>query len=131
VARAKKGVYVNEYRQKDGGKIPYLRISAGPQRDRYVHRMIAEALLRRPLTADETVDHQNQNSLDCDPRNLQVLSWSDHGKVTREREKKGHTEGIDYVVILDGKKVFQDDATAIVEGRVPGTTVETLRESEV
>jgi hypothetical protein len=90
--------------------IPYLRVSAGPQRNEYVHRMIAEALLRRPLKPNETVDHKDSESLNCDPANIQVLSWSDHGKVTRARDrKKEGLEGINYEVILDGAKVFRKE----------------------
>jgi hypothetical protein len=94
-------------KKKKKVKKPYLRVSAGPQRGEYVHRMIAEALLRRKLLPNETVDHKNTKSLDCDPRNIQVLSWHNHGKATRsrEREKKGF-EGITYDVILDGEKIF-------------------------
>lgn len=90
-------------------KLTYLRISAGPQRGKYVHRLIAEGLLRRRLKPWETVDHKNQDSLDCDPPNLQVLSWSDHGKVSmaRKLKKEDFVEGVDYVVIFDGEKVFE------------------------
>lgn len=89
-------------------KPAYLRISAGPQRNEYVHRLVAMALLRRPLQPHETVDHIDQNPLNCAPENLQVLSWSEHGKVTRSRSngKRAGLEGTDYEVILRGKDVY-------------------------
>lgn len=94
-------------------KIPYPRISAGPCRFVYVHRLVAEALLRRRLTPNETVDHKDQNSLNPDPSNLLVISWSDHGKLTRHRENgrqlslKGMERGVDYEIILDGGEVME------------------------
>lgn len=102
-------------------RLTYLRISAGPQRHKYVHRLVAEALLRRRLKPWETVDHKNQNSLDCDPPNIQVLSWSDHGKVSRARQlkKEDFVEGRDYTVIFDGEKVF--DATEVADESDPST----------
>jgi hypothetical protein len=107
-----KGTYLNITKLKNGKEIPYVRVCAGPQNDKYVHRLIAEALLRRPLKPNETVDHKDQNSLNCAPWNLQVCSWHIHGKITAAR-MKGATEGVDYDVILDGEKVFnRDDSQA-------------------
>ena len=98
----------------------YIRVCAGPQRDEYLHRLIAEALLRRPLKPNETVDHKDQKPMNCAPWNIQVLSWSDHAKVTNHRrynELKG-VEGVDYVVILDGEKVFNRDESSSGSGTV-------------
>jgi hypothetical protein len=89
----------------------YIRVCCGPQRDEYLHRLIAEALLRRPLKPNETVDHKDQKPLNCAPWNIQVLSWSDHAKVTNHRRYGSYpgVEGVDYEVILDGEKIFQRD----------------------
>lgn len=91
--------------------VNYPRIHAGPLRGKYVHRVIAEALLRRRLRPEETVDHKDQNMLNFDPTNLQILSWKDHGRLTRYREKRQmHLEGIpgiDFVIILDGEELFK------------------------
>lgn len=88
----------------------YIRISAGPCRNEYVHRLVASALLRRPLQPHETVDHEDQDPTNCHPANLQVLSWKDHGKVTSARKSRGKLaglEGVDYTVVMRGRDVFQ------------------------
>lgn len=120
------GVYLNVTKLKGGKKLPYLRVCAGPQRDEYVHRLIAEALMRRPLKPHETVDHKDQNSLNCHPCNIQVLSWSDHGKLSNARRKDG-VEYVDYEIIFDGEKVFQTDESSSEQGSVPTTEGATVR----
>ena len=78
------GVTVNTIRRNDR-TIRYLRITSGPQRDRYVHQLVAEAMLGRPLRPDEEVDHQDQDTLNNAWTNLTVRTVSDHAKVTRTR----------------------------------------------
>ena len=78
------GVTVNTIRRNDR-TIRYLRITSGPQRDRYVHQLVAEAMLGRPLLPSEEVDHLDQDTLNNDWRNLLVRTVSDHAKVTRTR----------------------------------------------
>ena len=70
----------------------YLRIRSGPQRNRYVHQLVAEAMLGRELRSDEEVDHKDQNTLNNDWRNLEVKTVSEHAKVTRRRagERRQH-----------------------------------------
>jgi hypothetical protein len=85
------GTYINTITRK-GRTIAYLRISRGPQRDRYVHQLVAEAALGRELLSDEEVDHEDQDTLNNDWRNLVVRSISEHSRVTRLRDprcKKG------------------------------------------
>src|SRR5215472_3530138 len=65
MGRFKGGVSVNHpkgSRTKDGKetKQKYHQIRAGPQRGQYVHDLIAEAKLGRPLEGDETAEHQGQ-----------------------------------------------------------------------
>jgi len=81
------GVSLNTI-ERCGLEIRYLRITSGPQRGRYVHQLVAEAMLGRPLAPDEEVDHLNSNTLDNTWTNLQVLNVSEHAKVTRSRKKK-------------------------------------------
>jgi hypothetical protein len=63
----KNGTYTNQCNDKAR---KYLRISAGPQRGRYVHDLILEAKLGRKLTPGETAEHKNGNGLDVDPDNI-------------------------------------------------------------
>ena len=60
----------------------YLTITAGPQRGKRVHTLVAEAMLGRELATDEEVHHRNGNKLDSGWRNLQVLGKSEHGAVS-------------------------------------------------
>lgn len=72
-----------------GKKLPYLRISAGPLRGQYVHRLIMEAKLGRPLTEEETVDHEDGNTLNDAPSNLVgPISWEEHGRITQRRQRE-------------------------------------------
>jgi hypothetical protein len=70
---------------RNGKSQRYLRITSGPQRGRYVHQLVAEALLQRPLLPDEEVDHENRDTLDNRWTNLKVITKVEHGKVTRKR----------------------------------------------
>jgi len=85
-----------------GKKLKHLRIKAGPQRDRYVHDLVFEAKilgrreayehellnLDKPIPENdfyryldptwETVDHDNQDSLDNSPTNLVRMTRGDN-----------------------------------------------------
>jgi hypothetical protein len=78
------GTYQNQI-ERCGLAIRYLRISSGPQRGRYVHQVVAEAMLGRALEPGEEVDHVDGDTLNNDWRNLQVIPTADHAKVTRAR----------------------------------------------
>lgn len=63
----------------------YLRITAGPCRNEYIHRIVAGALLGRELKKDEQVHHRNNNKLDPRPDNLLILGQYDHGWVSAKQ----------------------------------------------
>lgn len=80
------GLHLNNTRNRiTGTTLPYIRISAGPQRGMYVHRLVMEAKLGRRIRKSETVDHIDGNSLNNHPANLRVLSWAQHGRETQRR----------------------------------------------
>ena len=60
----------------------YPRVSAGPLRHKYVHRVVAAALIGRELTKDEQVHHKDGNKLNFNWDNLMVLGQKDHGWVS-------------------------------------------------
>lgn len=60
----------------------YLTITAGSQRGKRVHILVAEATLGRKLKEDEEAHHRDGNKLNSDWRNLQVLSKAEHGAVS-------------------------------------------------
>lgn len=65
--RKSNGTYVNKC--NDSAR-RYLRISAGPQRGRYVHDLILEAKIGRKLMKNETAEHADGNGLNVDPDNI-------------------------------------------------------------
>ena len=80
------------HRTRNDRTTRYLRITAGPQRDQYVHILVAEAKIGRKLLPDETVEHKNGDGLDCDPGNLIVVTRSENSKLMHERRKgRGET----------------------------------------
>lgn len=66
----KGGVTVNES--------GYLRIKAGPLRDKLVHILVLEAKLGRSLREDEESHHINGDTLDCRPENLEARPLDEH-----------------------------------------------------
>lgn len=78
------GTYLNSI-TRNGRTQQYLRISRGPQRDRYVHQLVAEAKLGRALLPHEEVDHHDGNTLNNHWENLVVRDAVAHGKKTREQ----------------------------------------------
>lgn len=113
------GVSINEHSAHRNGhsKMKHLRIKAGPQRDQYVHHLTFKAIIfgRReawmrehpdgtPVPEDdfyryldftyETVDHDDQNSLNNDPGNLKRMkrgantAKGNRHRAVKRREKK-------------------------------------------
>jgi hypothetical protein len=87
------GTYVNKTKAKRRKVSKYLRISAGPLRGEYVHRIVAAAKIGRELTPKETIDHEDGNSLNDHWANLsEPISWEEHGRRTAERLRRQKEE---------------------------------------
>ena len=63
----------------------YPRVTAGPLRHKYVHRIVAAALLGRELTKDEEVHHRDNDRRNFNWDNLIVLGEKDHGWVSSKQ----------------------------------------------
>ena len=88
--RFKNGVYNAKCNDK---KRRYLRISAGPQRGKYVHDLVLEAKIGRKLLPDETAEHVDGNGLNCSFDNLTgPICRSDNTRARHERERKNKEE---------------------------------------
>ena len=76
----------------------YLRITAGPLKHQYVHRIVAAAMIGRDLKKDEEVHHRDRDRRNCHFSNLTIWGEKDHGwisakqafymRVKDEKEKK-------------------------------------------
>ena len=66
----------------------YLRITAGPLRGVYVHRLVLEAKLGRPLAPDENAHHIDGDRLNDHPDNLEAVHESEHGSITWRQRKR-------------------------------------------
>lgn len=74
----KKGRFKHGMKVNDCG---YLRISAGPQRGMYLHRLVLEAKLGRMILPGHTAHHVDWNKQNNLPGPLVELTRSDHAKL--------------------------------------------------
>lgn len=79
------GTYVNT---SHGGKLKYIRVCSGPQRDQYVHTLVLEAKLGRKLGPDETTEHKDGNGLNNDPANLIAVTRPHNTRLMIERRTR-------------------------------------------
>jgi hypothetical protein len=63
----------------------YPRVTAGPLRHQYVHRIVAAAMVGRALTKDEEVNHKDQDRRNFWFENLFILGSQDHGWVSAKQ----------------------------------------------
>ena len=63
----------------------YPRVTAGPLRHKYVHRIVAAALLGRELERSEEVHHKDHDRRNFNWDNLMVLGAVDHGWVSAKQ----------------------------------------------
>lgn len=62
----------------------YVKLSMGGGKQRYEHRVVAEAMLGRPLSPREQVHHLNGDKGDNRPANLLVLGIREHALLHEE-----------------------------------------------
>jgi len=65
----------------------YLRITAGPLRNVYVHILVLEAKLHRKLASNEEAHHINGDRLDPRPENLEPKTIEEHRPFLNGRPK--------------------------------------------
>jgi hypothetical protein len=85
----KHGTAINKIRRRKNGTLhKYIRFTAGPLRGKYVHRVIVEARIGRPLCDWEEVDHKDGNTLNDAPSNLSdPMTTSQHMEIENARRK--------------------------------------------
>lgn len=75
-------VYGVTAEHKPGG---YPRMSAGPQYNKFVHVLVAEAMLGRELRKDEVVHHVDGNTKNPKWSNLRVTDKTTHDAVSNRQ----------------------------------------------
>lgn len=73
---AKVRSYRSEPTYAYGRKKGYKHEKSGP-----IHRVIAAAMLGRPIRSNEVVHHKDGDQLNNDPSNLDVMSWNEHSSL--------------------------------------------------
>lgn len=89
----------------------YPRVTAGPLRGQFIHRIVATAKLGRPLKKDEDVHHLDGDKLNFHPDNLEVRGHREHGFVSAKQhfwvgkilEERQRQEWEDYFNEHEGK----------------------------
>lgn len=101
----------------------YPRVTAGPLRHKYIHRIVAAALVGRELKRDEEVHHKDGDRKNFNWNNLMVLGNKDHGWVSSLQHwfMKNHDEQLkkewDEFLAEEEKKFNADIQKAKIEGK--------------
>jgi HNH endonuclease len=89
----------------------YPRVTAGPLRQKYIHRIVAAALVGRELERDEEVHHKDGDRRNFNWDNLFILGGEDHGWVSskqawfmRNRDEKLKAEWDKYMAEEEKKQ---------------------------
>lgn len=100
----------------------YPRVTAGPLRHRYIHRIVAAALVGRELNRDEEVHHKDGDRRNFNWNNLFIVGSSDHGWVSakqawfmRNKDAKEKAEWDEFMA-----KKQQEQAAQIAAAKVNG-----------
>lgn len=94
----------------------YLVCKAGPQRDRRVHILVAEAMLGRELLPGEEVNHIDGDKLNPHWMNLKVLNKGEHAVVSnrqrwflKNRDIRERKEWEEWINTGEGRPVEGED----------------------
>jgi hypothetical protein len=112
----------------------YPRVTAGPLRHKYIHRIVAAALIGRELERSEEVHHKDSNRKNFNWDNLLVLGQKDHGWVSakqawymKELDAKLKKEW-DTFMKTEEKRIDAEVQACKAEGRVYRVEDGTMRE---
>jgi len=107
----------------------YPRVTAGPLRHKYIHRIVAAAMLGRELMCDEEVHHKDNDRRNFNWDNLIVIGEKDHGWVSAKQAWYMRSEDIlaktqwDEFMEEEAKR-FQHDVTLAKENGEAYTVVD-------
>jgi hypothetical protein len=115
--RGKKGADANHWKGGVWIAGDYVMTSVNGRKV-YVHRVVAEQLLCRPLTTDEEVHHVDMSRRNNDPFNLIVLVGSDH---TRLHRAMSADPNLDQRAWLSLNQIKYEDLSYYAEDRIKET----------
>lgn len=115
--------YWNNHRRPQLQKNGYMTLMIGNKRY-YVHRMVMEEHLGRPLRDDEEVHHINGDRTDNRIENLELINKREHRRL--HATKRGL--GKDRIGIPPANKTPEDVINLIVQMRLDGASIRIISE---